>query len=66
MDNFTFYIVIKGDLVVRVSGYRSGGPGFDFRPYQIFCEVRDLELGSTQPLEDNLRSYLNEKVAAPV
>jgi hypothetical protein len=23
-------------LVVRVSGYRSRGPGFDSRPYQIF------------------------------
>jgi hypothetical protein len=22
-------------LVVRVSGYKSGGPGFDSRPYQI-------------------------------
>jgi hypothetical protein len=33
------------DLVVRVSGYRSRGPGFDFRPYQIFCEVGGLERG---------------------
>jgi hypothetical protein len=32
-------------LVVRVSGYRSRGPGFDFRPYQIFWEVRGLERG---------------------
>jgi hypothetical protein len=38
-------------LVIRVSGYRSRGPGFDSVPYQIFWE---------------LRSYLNEKVAAPV
>jgi hypothetical protein len=32
-------------LVVRVSGYRYRGPGFDSRPYQIFWEVRDLEQG---------------------
>jgi hypothetical protein len=30
-------------LVVRVSGYRSRGPGFDYRPYQIFWEVGGLE-----------------------
>jgi hypothetical protein len=33
-------------LVVRVSGYRSRGPGFDSRPYQIFREVGGLEQGS--------------------
>jgi hypothetical protein len=32
-------------LVVRVSGYRSWGPGFDIRRYQIFCEVVGLERG---------------------
>jgi hypothetical protein len=32
-------------LVVRVSGYRSRGPGFYSRPYQIFWEVRGLERG---------------------
>jgi hypothetical protein len=32
-------------LVVRVSGYRSRDPGFDFRPYQIFWEVGGLERG---------------------
>jgi hypothetical protein len=32
-------------LLVRVSGYRSRGPGFDSRPYQIFCEVGSLEWG---------------------
>jgi hypothetical protein len=32
-------------LVVRVSGYRSRGPGFDSRPYQIFWEVGGLERG---------------------
>jgi hypothetical protein len=32
-------------LVVRVYGYRSRGPGFDSRPYQIFWEVGGLERG---------------------
>jgi hypothetical protein len=32
-------------LVVRVSGYRSRGPGVDSRPYQIFWEVGGLERG---------------------
>jgi hypothetical protein len=33
------------DLVVRVRGYRSRGPGFDSRRYQIFWEVVGLERG---------------------
>jgi hypothetical protein len=32
-------------LVVRVPGYRSRGPGFDSRCYQIFWEIVDLEQG---------------------
>jgi hypothetical protein len=32
-------------LVVRVPGYISRGPGFDFRHYQIFWEVVGLERG---------------------
>jgi hypothetical protein len=32
-------------LVLRVSGYRSRGSGFDSRPYQIFWEVGGLERG---------------------
>jgi hypothetical protein len=31
--------------VVRVPGYRSRGPGFDSRRYQIFREVVSLERG---------------------
>ena len=56
-------------LVVRVSGYRYRGLGFDSRRYQIFWVVVALERG---PLNlhstswGQLRSYLNKKVAAPV
>jgi hypothetical protein len=32
-------------LVVRVPGYRSRGPGFGYRRYQIFREVVGLERG---------------------
>jgi hypothetical protein len=32
-------------LVVRVSDYRSRGPGFDSRLYRIFGEVVGLERG---------------------
>jgi hypothetical protein len=35
-------------LVICVPGYRSRGPGFDSRRYQIFYEVVALE-GSIQP-----------------
>jgi hypothetical protein len=46
-----FYIIIYFilerlcGLVVRVPGYRSRGPGFDPRPYQIFWEVVGVERG---------------------
>jgi hypothetical protein len=33
-------------LVVRIPGYRSRGPRFDFRPCQVFCEAMGLESGS--------------------
>jgi hypothetical protein len=37
-------------LVIRVSGYRSRGPGFDSQLYQIFGEVVGLELGLLSPV----------------
>jgi hypothetical protein len=49
-------------LVVRVPGYRSRGPGFDSRCYQIFLEVVGLERGPLSLVRE-LRSYVNGKVA---
>jgi hypothetical protein len=49
-------------LVVRVSGYRSRGFGFDSLHYQIFCEVLGLERGPLS-LVSKLEEYLEEKVA---
>jgi hypothetical protein len=48
-EPFSVFVVCCMDrlcgLVVRVSGYRSRGPGFDSRTYQIFWQVRGLERG---------------------
>ena len=44
-------------LVVRVSGYRYGGLGFDSRRYQIFCVVVGLE-GSPLSLVRSIEELL--------
>jgi hypothetical protein len=53
--------------MVRVSGYRCRGAGFDSRPYQFFWEVGGLEWNGVHSASwGQLRSYLNKNVAAPV
>jgi hypothetical protein len=52
-------------LVVRVPGYRSRGPEFDSRRYQIFCEVVGLER-SPLSLVTIIEKLLERKVAAPI
>jgi hypothetical protein len=51
-------------LVVRVSGYRSAGPGFDYRHYQE-TNVVGLELGPLS-LVSTTEELLDRKVAANV
>jgi hypothetical protein len=51
--------------VVRVPGYRSRGPGFDFRRYQIFCEVVGLERAPLS-LVRIIEELVERKVAVPV
>jgi hypothetical protein len=52
-------------LVVRVPGYRSRGPGYDFRRYQIFWVVVGLERGPLS-LVRIIEELLERKVATPV
>jgi hypothetical protein len=52
-------------LVVRVTGHRSGSPGFDSRRYQIFWVIVGLERGP-HSLVRITEELLERKVAAPV
>jgi hypothetical protein len=52
-------------LVVRVSGYRCRGPGFDSLRFQIFWEAVGLERGPLS-LVRTTEELLEGKVAAPV
>jgi hypothetical protein len=52
-------------LVVRVPGYKSRGPGFDSRRYQIFWEVMGLEWGPLS-LVRIIEELPERTVAAPV
>jgi hypothetical protein len=40
-------------LVARVCGYRSRGPGFDSRHYQIFWQIVDMERGARSLVSTN-------------
>jgi hypothetical protein len=52
-------------LVVRVPGYKSRGPEFDSRRYQIFWEVVGLGWGPLSLIRIN-EELLERKVASPV
>jgi hypothetical protein len=52
-------------LVVRVSGWKSGGPGFDSRRYKIFRVAVGLERGPLSLLSIN-EEPIERKVTAPV
>jgi hypothetical protein len=51
-------------LVVRVSGYRSRGSGFDFWRNQILREVVGLERGALSPVSVSKR-ILEWKISDP-
>ena len=52
-------------LVVRVSGCRYRGPGFDPRRYQIFWVVVGLERGPLSLVRSTEELLERKKVAAP-
>jgi hypothetical protein len=52
-------------LVVRVLSCSPRGPGFDSRPYQIYCASVGLERGPLSLVRIN-QELLGRKVAAPV
>jgi hypothetical protein len=51
-------------LAVRVPGYRSRGPGFDSRRYQVFWEVVGLERGPLN-LVSTTEKLLERKSSSP-
>jgi hypothetical protein len=51
-------------LIIRVLGYRSGGPGLDSRHYQNKKKVLGLERGPLS-LVSTTEELLDRKVAAP-
>jgi hypothetical protein len=53
------------DLMVRVSGYRSRGFGFDSRLFQVFREAAGLERRPLSLVRTS-EELLEGKVAAPV
>jgi hypothetical protein len=64
---FSFSLVLTDRLygvVVRVLGYRSGGP--DSIPGTTRKKSNGSETGSTQPREYKTEELLDRKVAAPV
>jgi hypothetical protein len=69
MYMFLFSVLESRDrfcgLVVRVSGYISSGPEFDFRRFHIFWEATGLERGPLS-LVRTTEELLEGKVAAPV
>jgi hypothetical protein len=46
-------VTTKTTSVVRVSGYRSRGLGFDSQRFHIFCEAAGLERGPISLLRTN-------------
>jgi hypothetical protein len=62
----TLSLILNGcGLVVRVSGYRSRGPGFHSLRFEMFWEGAGLERGPLS-LVRTTEELLEEKVAAPV
>jgi hypothetical protein len=52
-------------ILVRIRGYRSRGPGFDSRRFQIFWEAAGLERGPLG-LVWTTEELLGRNIAAPV